>query len=164
MDPSMSIPWVSSALASSPRADIALFFPGPTSATVPLQRLRGLITIGFGEWSQPYVRINAVPVWPSVRIGLVAPNAPDLYRIYGVALRAPVRQVQTSYSEVDAMWIASDTTTTVFGDGSTEDEARDDYIRNLFEHVTWLRNNRELLGGPLLQEYNVLRVEFEGLP
>ncbi len=87
---------------------------------------------------------------------------------YGVMLRLnPHRKLPriiTTYDEETQVWVACDPVTTVYGAGSTKYEAIADYVDDLFYQASSLRDERDVLGGPLLEEYHILRGLFSDLP
>jgi hypothetical protein len=65
--------------------------------------------------------------------------------------------VSVSDADHDGVWVASDNTTSVYGNGDTPDEAVNDYLACLTEQFDWMQRHESELAPTLARELEALR-------
>ena len=75
-------------------------------------------------------------------------------------IRNPLR-VTTSDEDEDGIWVTTDGFSTVYGSGESPQEASEDYVKSLGQHLIWLEENVNSLGPGLASELDSIRLVIE---
>lgn len=76
---------------------------------------------------------------------------------YGVRLRAAFLPIAVSDDDEDGVFVATDSFSTVYGEGETPEEAVADYTEGLFHQFRYLEQHESMLHSDLRQELSAMR-------